>query len=414
MYPILKEGERFHFISDKEPGEGAFEADVMIKRELYQNGRKQGLLGQDEKTGVLYFVKVLFCEDLDEVYVEKESKVRLYSPFIIRIYGGMIDRENNRFITLIEYRKEQDLSDLIRFGGLNHLSTQEKWMVKHKIALKMLYGIHHYMSMYETDPLVHRDLKPENVMASADGEVVKIIDFDWVHLHKSNVTVMTRREQKGTLGYAEPRSWNSYRADKKMDIYSAGLVLYFIYMERHHFSGQEEITHYLMADDYAYTLKDTGEMDLELRAILQKMIAREENRYEHIKDVIRDFVHYLNQKGCCPEIPELMMELPSDGMRLYYRMDNVIYNPVLKNYRFLPIEYGKKQLRSKNGVFTSHILSFYRIGKEIKAIILDERCVKTVSQEENQERIRVGDIFTYSDTEIEILKIEEARDGRTI
>lgn len=406
MYPIMKEGEHFHFISDKEPGEGSFEANVTIKRELYQNGRKQGLLGQDEETGVLYFVKVLFCEDLDEMYVEKESKVRLYSPFIIRIYGGMIDRENNRFITLIEYRKEQDLSDLIRFGGLNHLSSQEKWMVKHKIALKMLYGIHHYMSMYETDPLVHRDLKPENIMASADGEVVKIIDFDWVHLHKSNVTVMTRREQKGTLGYAEPRSWNSYRADKKMDIYSAGLVLYFIYMERHHFSGQEEITHYLMADDYAYTLKDTGEMDLALRTILQKMIAREEERYEHIRDVIRDFVKYLNQKGCYPEIPELMMELPSDTIRLYYRMDDVIYNPVLKNYRFLPIEYGKKQLRSKNGLFTSHILSFYRVDQEIKAIILDERCVKTVSQEEDKEIIRVGDKFRYSDTEIEILKIE--------
>lgn len=161
-----------------------------------------------------------------------------------------------------------------------------------------------------------------------------------------------------------------------------------------------------MADDYAYTLKDTGEMDLALRTILQKMIAREEERYEHIRDVIRDFVKYLNQKGCYPEIPELMMELPSDTIRLYYRMDDVIYNPVLKNYRFLPIEYGKKQLRSKNGLFTSHILSFYRVDQEIKAIILDERCVKTVSQEEDKEIIRVGDKFRYSDTEIEILKIE--------
>ena len=406
MYPILKEGEQLKFVSDREPDEPSFEADLLIKKELYQNGRKQGLLAAEEKTGKLYFLKVLFCGDLDNIYVEKESKIKMYSPFIIRIYGGMLDREKNRFFTLIEYCKEQDLSDLIRFGGMNGFSFEEKWRIKHKIALKFLYGIHHYMSMYEQDPIVHRDLKPENVMVSPDGDVVKIIDFDWVHLHKRNVTIMTRREQKGTLGYAEPKSWNSFLADKKMDIYSAGLVLYFLYMEKHHFSGQDEITHYLMADDYAYTLKDTGVMDGELRRILQKMIAKEEDRYETIVDVIRDFIRYLNKEQCCPEIPELMMEEESDGLRLYYRMGEMIYSPVLKNYRFHPIEYGKKQVRSKNGNLSSHVLSFYRMGEEIKAVLLDERCVKTKGNPEDP-CIKAGDRFVYADTEIEILKIGE-------
>lgn len=407
MFPILKEGETLHFISDKEPDQPVFEVTLKMKQELYQNGRKQGLLAHDIYTGKPYFVKVLFCGDLDEVYVEKESKVKMYSPFIIRIYGGMLDREKNRFITLIEYRKEQDLSDLIRFGAMNVYSLEEKLAIKHKIVLKILYGIHHYMSMYETDPIVHRDLKPENVMASRDGEVVKIIDFDWVHLHKSNVTILTRREQKGTLGYAEPKSWNSYAAKKQMDIYSAGLVFYFIYMEKHHFSGQDEITRYLLADDYAYTLKDTGDMDFELRAILQKMIAREEERYERIEDIIYDFVHYLRKVDRYPKIPELMMEEPSDQMRLYYRIGPITYSPVLKNYRFVPIEFGRKQLRSKNGAFSSHILSFYRMGNVIKAVILNPECEKIVSQAEDYEVISEGDKFVYADTEIEILKIKE-------
>lgn len=407
MFPILKEGEFLHFVSDKEPGEPGFEVDLIMKRELYQNGRKQGFLAHDKYTGKPYFVKVLFCGDLDEVYVEKESKVKMYSPFIIRIYGGMLDREKNRFITLIEYRKEQDVSDLIRFGAMNVYSPEEKLAIKHKIVLKILYGIHHYMSMYENDPIIHRDLKPENIMASRDGEVVKIIDFDWVHLHKSNVTILTRREQKGTLGYAEPKSWNSYAAKKQMDIYSAGLVFYFIYMEKHHFTGQDDITRYLMADDYAYTLKDTGNMDPELRAILQKMIAKEEERYEHIEDVIRDFAHYLRKTHQYPKIPELMMEEPSDGLKLYYRVGPITYSPILRNHRFLSIDFGRKQLRSKNGAMSSHILSFYRTGNGIKAVILDPRCEKTVSQTANGEEIHEGDKFTYADTEIEILKIKE-------
>ncbi|MDO4556060.1 MAG: protein kinase [Lachnospiraceae bacterium] len=412
MYPILKEGEELHFISDKEPGRSGFEVDLKMKREIYQNGRKQGLLAHDKYTGKAYFVKVLFCGDLDEVYVEKESKVQMYSPFIIRIYGGMLDREKDRFITLIEYRKEPDLSDLIRFGALNGYSSEEKLAIKHKIVLKILYGIHHYMSMYENDPIVHRDIKPENIMASKDGEIVKIIDFDWVHLHKSNVTILTRREQKGTLGYAEPKSWNSYAAKKQMDIYSAGLVFYFIYMEKHHFSGQDDISRYLLADDFAYTLKDTGGMDLELRAILQKMIAREEDRYEKIEDVIYDFVRYLRRTGQYPIIPELMMEEPSDRVRLYYRVGPITYSPVLKNYRFLSVEYGRKQLRSKNGEFSSHILSFFRAGEEIKAVILDPRCKKTLSQSEELEIVREGDCFEYADTKIEILKIKEMEEWK--
>jgi serine/threonine protein kinase len=407
MFPILKEGETLHFISDKEPDQPGFEVTLIMKQELYQNGRKQGLLAHDAETGKPYFVKVLFCGDLDEVYVEKESKVKMYSPFIIRIYGGMLDREKNRFITLIEYRKEQDLSDLIRFGAMNGYSAEEKLAIKHKIVLKILYGIHHYMSMYENDPIVHRDLKPENIMASRDGEVVKIIDFDWVHLHKSNVTVLTRREQKGTLGYAEPKSWNSYAAKKEMDIYSAGLVFYFIYMEKHHFSGQDEITRYLLADDYAYTLKDTGNMDRELRTILQKMIAKEGERYERIEDVIFDFVHYLRIHHAYPVIPELMMEEPSDLIRLYYRVGPITYSPVLKRDRFVPIEFGRKQIRSKNGADSSHILSFYRTGEQLKAIILNPECKKVVSCEKDEEILSEGDQFLYAGTEIEILKIKE-------
>ena len=39
MYPVMKTGEKFHFISDREPGQPGFEANLLIQKELYQNGR---------------------------------------------------------------------------------------------------------------------------------------------------------------------------------------------------------------------------------------------------------------------------------------------------------------------------------------------------------------------------------------
>lgn len=303
MSILFQVGEIFTWSNDKEPGVKQFSITLKMIKEIYQNGRKQGMQAQDIQTGKKYFIKVLACDTFRDVYIEKESKVKLYSPFIIRIYGGMMDKENKRFITLIEYIDEYDLSDLIRHDIMNkHYSKKETLDIKYLIVLKILYGIEYYVSLYEEDPIVHRDIKPENIMASKDGSIVKIIDFDWVHLHESNVTIMARREQKGTPGYAEPKSWNRYSCNKQMDIYSTGLLMYFIFMEQHHFYGQEEITRYLQADEYAYRLKDTKNMDQKLRRIIQKMIAREEERYQSIEEVIRDYTEYLKSIHCLPEI----------------------------------------------------------------------------------------------------------------
>ena len=261
------------------------------------------------------------------------------------------------------------------------------------------------MSMYQQDPIVHRDLKPENVLASPDGTIVKIIDFDWVHLHASNVTVMLRREQKGTPGYADPRYWNSYICRPEMDIYSAGLVLYFIYTGKHHFYGSEEIKNYMIGDDYAYQLKEMPGIDERLSRIIAKMIAREEERYGSIKEVIQDMTAYLTSVRKLPELPELLTQSQEEKtIRFSYRIGDVKYSPYMKNYRFIPIEFGTKQERSQNGRMSGHILSFYRMDDKIKVILLHEDCHIIKQQREGE--VCAGDVFTYAGTNIEILQIK--------
>ncbi len=366
MNCYFEEGEVFTWIRDRERSGENMVVSLKMLKECHRTGSKQAMIAEDIRTGKKYFVKVLFCNDLEQVYVEKESKVQLYSPYIIRIYGGMLDEKNKRFITL---------------------------------------GIDHYMSMYRQDPIVHRDLKPENVLASPDGSVVKIIDFDWVHLHASNVTVMLRREQKGTPGYADPRYWNSYICRPEMDIYSAGLVLYFIYTGKHHFYGNDEIKNYMIGDDYAYQLKEMPGIDDRLSRIIAKMIAREEERYGSIKEVIQDMKEYLMSVRKLPELPELL-EQPQEQktIRFSYRIGDVKYSPYMKNYRFIPIEFGTKQERSQNGRMSGHILSFYRMDDKVKALILHEDC--HIIRKQKEEEVCEGDIFAYAGTNIEILQIK--------
>lgn len=405
MNCYFEEGEVFTWIRDRERSGENMVVSLKMLKECYRTGSKQAMIAEDIRTGKKYFVKVLFCNDLEQVYVEKESKVQLYSPYIIRIYGGMLDEKNKRFITLVEYIEESDLSELMRGRGIAGDTWNEKMKVRNRIAMKFLLGIDHYMSMYRQDPIVHRDLKPENVLASPDGSVVKIIDFDWVHLHASNVTVMLRREQKGTPGYADPRYWNSYICRPEMDIYSAGLVLYFIYTGKHHFYGNDEIKNYMIGDDYAYQLKEMPGIDDRLSRIIAKMIAREEERYGSIKEVIQDMKEYLMSVRKLPELPEFL-EQPQEQktIRFSYRIGDVKYSPYMKNYRFIPIEFGTKQERSQNGRMSGHILSFYRMDDKVKALILHEDC--HIIRKQKEKEVCEGDIFTYAGTNIEILQIK--------
>ena len=405
MNCYFEEGEVFTWIRDRERSGENMVVSLKMLKECRRTGSKQAMIAEDIRTGKKYFVKVLFCNDLEQVYVEKESKVQLYSPYIIRIYGGMLDEKNKRFITLVEYIEESDLSELMRGRGIAGDTWNEKMKVRNRIAMKFLLGIDHYMSMYRQDPIVHRDLKPENVLASPDGSVVKIIDFDWVHLHASNVTVMLRREQKGTPGYADPRYWNSYICRPEMDIYSAGLVLYFIYTGKHHFYGNDEIKNYMIGDDYAYQLKEMPGIDDRLSRIIAKMIAREEERYGSIKEVIQDMKEYLMSVRKLPELPEFL-EQPQEQktIRFSYRIGDVKYSPYMKNYRFIPIEFGTKQERSQNGRMSGHILSFYRMDDKVKALILHEDC--HIIRKQKEKEVCEGDIFTYAGTNIEILQIK--------
>ena len=402
MYQYFKEGD---FLSWK--GEGDFPGEGLVLRMLrenYRSGTKQAMVAEDIRTGRKYFLKILFCEELDRIFVEKESKVQLYSPYIVRIYGGMLDVEYHRFITLMEYIDVPDLSDLMRKRETTGETWQEKLRICDRIAMKFLYGIRHYMSCYEKDPIVHRDLKPENVMAASDGSVVKIIDFDWVHLHDSMLTCNLRREQKGTPGYADPAYWNSYVCRPEMDIYSAGLVLYYIYTGKHHFFGAEEISRYMEDAAYAYSLKEMPGIDAALKEILQKMIAPEQIRYHNIEAVIRDMENYLKEEGRFPDFPEQMvMKEQKDTIRLTYRVGDVRYSPYIRNYRFVPIYFGTRQERSKNGPLSAHILSFYRVGDQIRTLLLHEDC--TVVRRQRENLVTEGDCFLYHGTEIEVLQI---------
>ena len=97
------------------------------------------------------------------------------------------------------------------------------------IAHEMLRGLHYAHEKRQDDgtalDLVHRDVTPENAMISERGEV-KILDFGIVKA-ATRVSQTDIGMVKGNVDYMSPEQARGRSVDRRSDVFSTGLVLYF-------------------------------------------------------------------------------------------------------------------------------------------------------------------------------------------
>ncbi|MUK89313.1 protein kinase [Ornithinibacillus sp. L9] len=122
--------------------------------------------------------------------------------------------------------------------------------------------------------IIHRDINPKNIMITQDYQV-KLIDFG-ISKIKDMVNTDTTY-QFATNIYAAPEVHkHSENATEKSDIYSLGVVLYYLFT-----GGEPPNSEYIESDIYK-----TGGIDIELKEIIVKMVKNNpKDRYENIFDV---------------------------------------------------------------------------------------------------------------------------------
>ncbi|MDO4773269.1 MAG: protein kinase [Bacillota bacterium] len=156
--------------------------------------------------------KNFFMDAKNEAFMLRD----LQHEKIPKVFDILEDEETIYIVR--EYCEGQNLRE--RLNSQGPLSYEEIIKVSNQIADVLNY-FHE-----KNPPVIYRDLKPDNIIIN-DSLQIKLIDFGISRIFDANKEDDTR--YIGSQKYAAPEQFGLHQSTIQTDIYSFGLLLYFLY-----------------------------------------------------------------------------------------------------------------------------------------------------------------------------------------
>ncbi len=190
-------------------------------------------------------------------------------------------------------------------GVLEHLQRSSQQL---PVELACLIALHvceglayaHDACDHNDQPLgiVHRDISPHNVLMTRFGEV-KLVDFGLAKA-SSHLTADEEDIVKGKFGYLAPEVTLGQGADRRVDIFAAGILLWEMLAGRRLFKGETDLETFKQVQaaaipDMRQLRADVGD---DIAYVLNKALARDrEQRYQRAGDFATDLAIVLDRLG---------------------------------------------------------------------------------------------------------------------
>lgn len=164
-------------------------------------------------------------EDYEKRFVrEARSAARINHPNVVQVYNA--GREGNNLYLVMEF--------------VDGITLQKKVLESPFLAPKEIAGIVKDISLalYEAEKrkIVHRDMKPANIMITSGG-ILKVMDFGLAKQTDTATHLTAAGKLLGTPFYMSPEQINGEEIDSRSDLYSTGIVLYFMITKKKPFTG---------------------------------------------------------------------------------------------------------------------------------------------------------------------------------
>lgn len=239
---------------------------------------------------------------------EDENSLTISHPLLPHYYGKTKHENDECLVT--EYIQGKTLLEIPKM----HLNINEK--------LNLIFEIMNIIEYIHNKDLVYRDLKPSNFIIDKDKNII-LIDFDRM-LNKKKLYEGEATHSFIHDYFAPEIITNSYASiTKKADIYSLGLIIYFIFFEKHPIIHEGLPANYIF-DEFPDEFKN-------LRIICQQCTQKNQaNRPSILQLIIFFYIKfYLNNFEQLKKYYECitLQNVPKDKFDIYiYNKFGIYYN----------------------------------------------------------------------------------------
>jgi len=192
---------------------------------------------------------------------EANNLYKINHPNIVDFYGAVLaDEDDEPVYAIVTEVLDQTLDDYLK----QTTSTDEK----HSIITSLAGALAHLHSMN----ILHRDIKPQNIMFNQQN-TAKIIDFG-LSKEKEDIQMTSHNttQYAGTERWMSPEKRNGGRSTPASDVYSFGLVMFYI------LTGKEPSVDIMSRKDIESALKKSYGMDDVYSRLVLKCIDSDVNK----------------------------------------------------------------------------------------------------------------------------------------
>ena len=231
----------------------------------------------------LLSAKLQMSKNFEERFVrEARSAARINHTNVVQVYNA--GREDRNFYLVMEYVDGITLQKKILSDPLLHP----------KEIASILKSISDALSAAERHKIVHRDMKPSNIMINSLG-VIKVMDFGLAKAMDTVSSLTATGKILGTPYYMSPEQIHGDAVDSRADIYSTGIILYFMLTKEKPFTGD---LHTVIQQHLSSSRPDPKAINDDtpdfLRRLYFKMTKiKLEDRCKSFKDIVRELDKYL-------------------------------------------------------------------------------------------------------------------------
>ncbi|MEM9068083.1 MAG: protein kinase [Myxococcota bacterium] len=228
---------------------------------------------------------------------EAKVAMRLNHPNIVQVYA--FEQVKREFLLAMEFCDGLDLGRLV--AAARRMTTRIPYGLCAYLVLEVARGLDYAHKRKDEAgvpmDIVHRDVSPQNVLLTYDG-VVKVGDFG---IAKARMVSEETGVIKGKFAYMSPEQARGERVDQRSDVYSLGILLAELLMNRPMYPGQHGLDVLEKVREGELTLP--REVDPEVPRPLERIVRRatandREERYQSARSMagaLTQFLHIQEQ-----------------------------------------------------------------------------------------------------------------------